>query len=554
MVSSSVTRMLLALALVALQANATSSEAANPVPAPAKSEAIGIEQQVEAALTNILVRSQELQAQLDKLTKERAALEQEAARLVELRKSAQTGPAQPSAPGSLVASNLPATAPALILPVVRPANEKKTADRPASASTLEAPLSFRIGAADFTPGGFMDFTTAFRSTNLGSGAATSFGAVPFSNTAAGQLSETRLGGQASRISLKVTSHPGNFAVTGYVEADFLGAVPSNAFVTSNSYALRMRLFYGDVQRGKWELAAGQAWSLLTPNRVGLSVAPGDVGLPMTADPNYQLGLVWARDPQARIIYHANEHWALGASLENSNQFVGSGVVLPASLPATEVDNGSNLATPALQPDIIAKVAYDTKFSGRAFHVELAGLLSNFKIVNPVSGVRSSKDGGGVSLNLRVEPVRNLRFIANTFLSDGGGRYNAGLGPSLMVRPDLTVSPVRSASLLGGVEYQFSPKWTAYGYYGLVYFDRNVDASGKTIVGFGAPNSGGNANRSIQEPSVGITRTFWKSPAQGALQYNVQYSYLLRMPWWVAAGTPTTAHAHMVLTELRYVLP
>lgn len=55
----------------------------------------------------------------------------------------------------------------------------------------ESPLSFKIGGADFTPGGFMDFTSIFRSTNTGNAGGTNFFAIPFSNTVTGHLTETR---------------------------------------------------------------------------------------------------------------------------------------------------------------------------------------------------------------------------------------------------------------------------------------------------------------------------------------------------------------------------
>jgi len=41
-----------------------------------------------------------------------------------------------------------------------------------------SPLSFRIGVADFTPFGFMDFTTVHRSTNVGIGISTNFVGIP----------------------------------------------------------------------------------------------------------------------------------------------------------------------------------------------------------------------------------------------------------------------------------------------------------------------------------------------------------------------------------------
>ena len=53
-----------------------------------------------------------------------------------------------------------------------------------------APLSFRIGGAEFEPGGFMDFSTVWRYTDIGSGVATAFASVPFGNTPAGRMEVT----------------------------------------------------------------------------------------------------------------------------------------------------------------------------------------------------------------------------------------------------------------------------------------------------------------------------------------------------------------------------
>jgi hypothetical protein len=51
-----------------------------------------------------------------------------------------------------------------------------------SAASLQkdnnSPLAFKIGAADFTPFGFMDFTSVYRSTNVGSGISTNFAGIP----------------------------------------------------------------------------------------------------------------------------------------------------------------------------------------------------------------------------------------------------------------------------------------------------------------------------------------------------------------------------------------
>jgi len=159
-----------------------------------------------------------------------------------------------------------------------------------------APLSVQIGGAQFTPGGFLDLTSVFRTTNVGSGIGTSFGSIPFSNTAAGQLSEFRFSAQNSRLSLRVDSQPGGAKLTGYVEADFLGNAPANLVVGSNSNTLRMRLYWLDIRKGGWEVLAGQSWSLLTPNRKGLSPMPSDIFYSQDMDTNYQVGLTWSRDP------------------------------------------------------------------------------------------------------------------------------------------------------------------------------------------------------------------------------------------------------------------
>src|SRR6266404_3214312 len=167
----------------------------------------------------------------------------------------------------------------------------------------KSPLSFKIGSADFTPGGFLDFTTFFRSTNVGSGIATGFGSIPFNNQLPqARLSETRLSAQYSRLSLKVDTHlTESTSLTGYVETDFLGFQPANAYQTANSDSLRLRLYWANVRHGKWEVLAGQEWSLLTPNRIGLSPLTPDVFYTLDEDPNFQVGLTWARQPQFRVV-------------------------------------------------------------------------------------------------------------------------------------------------------------------------------------------------------------------------------------------------------------
>ena len=434
----------------------------------------------------------------------------------------------------------------------------------------ESPLSFRIGGAEFTPGGFMDFTSIFRSTNTGN-LGTNFFAIPFSNTVAGHLTENRFTAQNSRLALKVTDKFGKNDVMGYLELDFLGNDAANVFITSNSHTLRQRLYWASIRRDKFEVVAGQMWGWLTPNRVGLSSLTSDVFYSLDMDFNYQVGLTWTRQTGVRFIYHPNEHWGMGVSLENPQQFGGQGeVTFPTAFNAQlagQIDQGAGNAVPNLHPDIIPKIAYDTNVNGKHFHAEAAGLLTGIKITDLVAGTftHHTKEGGGVEAAVNLEVFKNFHLVSNAFYSDGGGRYIFGMGPDTVVLPtaagtDVFLSLVHSGSGIAGFEYAVTPHTTIYGYYGGAYFQRDfardtsAGAKPGTFVGFGAPNSANNNNRAIQEPSVGWIQTFWRNPQYGALQLITQASYITRAPWFVAAGAPKNAHLAMGWVDLRYVLP
>ena len=173
-------------------------------------------------------------------------LAQGSAQTDEIKKLREQIAAQQKVLDRLVATqSAPAVAP------TQPAVEVDPKGRPFS------PLAFHIGGADFTPGGFMDFSTAWRSATIGSGVATNFPGLPFSNTAAGRLSEFRSSAANSRITLTITENPTkNMAVTGYLEGDFYGNQPANLFVTSNSNTWRMRHFWVNVENGKVGGAGG----------------------------------------------------------------------------------------------------------------------------------------------------------------------------------------------------------------------------------------------------------------------------------------------------------
>ena len=443
-----------------------------------------------------------------------------------------------------------------------------------------SPLYFEIGKARFSPGGFVDLTSFTRSTNLGSGIATAFQSLPFNNTPAGRLSENHFSAQYSRLSLKVDAPVTDAtSLTGYVEADFLGFQPANAFITANSNSLRMRVYWANVKHGNWEVLGGQEWSLLTPNRVGLSPYTPDVFYTYNEDPNFQVGLIWARQAQFRVVYHATQKLAVGVSAENPQQFAPASVVFPATTFLTQFDNGSsatntpsastNTAVPNLHPDVIVKAAYDTELWHRPFHVEVAGLIRSFKVFNTLITPNRTDTitGGGGSINLNLQLIRNLTLIANSFYSDGGGRYNEGLGPDAIVKPNGSLSAVHSGSGLAGLEWQANRRYMFDAYYGAAYFERNFGLfptpgstcngrAGFACVGFGFPGSANTTNRAIQEATFDAIPTLWSSENYGKFQVIAQYSYLVRSPWSTLTipPTPKNAHLSMVYAGIRYILP
>jgi hypothetical protein len=99
-------------------------------------------------------------------------------------------------------------------------------DKPASSAHTvtaqtdqgnESPLFFKIGGAEFTPLGFMDFTSVYRSTDVGSGIGTNFNSIPFNGLSpVGPLSELRFSAQNSRVGIRVDASPGDFKVRGYL--------------------------------------------------------------------------------------------------------------------------------------------------------------------------------------------------------------------------------------------------------------------------------------------------------------------------------------------------
>ena len=466
-------------------------------------------------------------------------------------------------------ATLTTTAPATNISMVQSDTEKPK----------ESPLSVRIGGTEFTPGGFVDFTNIFRTTNVGSAVSTGFNAIPFSNSAAGQITEFRSSGQYSRFNLKVTGKYGENKLNGYIEADFNGNDAANVFVTTNPHTFRLRLYYLQLQRHSWEFTAGQAWGLLTPNKVGVGASPSDLDTTMATDGNIMVGVMYSRDAQFRLAWKPSDRFGWAVSVDNPQQTTAGEVLLPSGGTGNpistalnpQVDGSAVAGVPNLMPDITTKIAFDTNPSGRNLHVEAGAIMTSVQFSVPRPGVigafdKKSDIGGGLLGGVGYSVTKKFRVLAHGMYGPGVGRYFIGFGPQFVVVPiavspttfTATPSPVHAGAGFGGVEWQAASKTQIGAYYGGFYFQRNafpdITVPALPIIGFGGIGSGLNNNRSIQEGELVLAHTLWKNPQYGALVLTSDNSYTTRSPWFHAATAPKNAHMFMSRLDLKYVIP
>ncbi len=506
--------------------------------------------------------------------------------------TADTQSPDPSHPASLgeVASTTPMipqsqkkTDNAIVIPAAGTTANTATMSSSAQEGGGEtSPLQFHLGAATFTPVGFMDFTSVFRTKAAGGNIGTSFGSIPYATLPSGtyqtNLSELRFSVQNSRIGFRTDADVKGAHVTGYMEADFLGTPSStNIAVTNNAQLLRVRLYWVDLRKGGWEILGGQTWSLATPGRTGISPLPADVFYTQDMDVNYQAGLFWGRIPELRFVYHLpSDKAAFAFAIDSPDQYVGGSsgggtITLPTLLGtyASELDEGASsggIATPDVAPDFIAKLAFDPT---KRIHFEIGGMERTFKVWDPgtaagtdapaVTAQTFSNEGGAGFFNVNVEVFKGLRLLTNNFWSDGGGRYIFGQAPDLVANANGTITPLHSSSTVTGLEY-VNRGQMIYAYYGGIMVGRDsvIDSNGK-LVGYGYAGSATSQNRTIQELTFGTNNTIWKHPKYGALNFISQFSYVVRDPWYIAPVTsgptnPVNATDNMLFFDLRYTLP
>ena len=102
--------------------------------------------------------------------------------------------------------------------------------------------------------------------------------------------------------------------------DFLGNAPNGLTVPANSNTVRMRVFWGQYRKGAFDFLAGQAWSLMTPNRDGLSPETGKHFLHPDTRSEFSGRIdVGTADAVPVLTARPNDNVAAAVSIENPDQ-------------------------------------------------------------------------------------------------------------------------------------------------------------------------------------------------------------------------------------------
>ena len=452
-----------------------------------------------------------------------------------------------------------------------------TAHARVAAQSTTAPAEFAYKGVTFVPGGFIEAAAIYRSANENADMGSTFVNVPYDGSSNAYLSEFRGSARQSRLSLRVTGKSGRVRMSGYYEFDFLGASPPSNEVESNSFNIRQRQLWAQVETDSGvSFVAGQTWSLVTLNRSG--IAPRAEWIPMTIDAHFLVGYNWTRQWSARVTQklRGGKVW-LSASAENPEttlnavnppaNVLGFNTSSNATSPSSQivVNNtpGANGVSTDVAPDVVGKAAFEP---GRG-HYEVKGLLRFFR--DRIDGTNRSTAGGGIGAGAIVPLTKAFDVVAEGMAGSGIGRYGAGQMHDVTLAPDGAIEPLPAWHVLAGVEVRPKGTLDLYGYVGQEHTGQRafVNAAGKGV-GYGSPLND-NSACAVEFPAAGtacqaqaqdltqVHTGFWyrfhKGP-EGTLQAGASYSWVVKETWPGTGGLAPRGHDHMVMASMRYYIP
>ena len=485
----------------------------------------------------------------------------------------------------------------------------------AKKAAEEGPSTIKFKGINITPGGFIAAETVFRNRATSGDVNTPFTGIPYPNNALSKVTENNFSARQSRLTLLADTKVESAKVSGYFEADFLGAGTTSNNRQSNSYVFRQRQLWAAVTFDNgFSVSGGQMWSLVTESKKG--IANRQEAFPLQIDAQYIVAWAWQRAYAFRVVKSFADKVAVGAAIEGPQTTIG-GRGFPVNFFINAPGNGGGLfnAFDATgyslnrAPDFLVKATLDPGWG----HYEVVGILRNFRnrvypcaalgplpagcasATSTAGAFNDSKVGGGVGATARFPVVaKKLDLVAHFQGGDGVGRYSSAQLADVTARPNGTLAPIRTAAWLGMLEFHPTPQFDFYAYGGGEYAGRTAYTSPTgAAVGYGSalfnnsgcstemvPASGGPSGsgfpataggcagdiRQILEGTIGFWHKLYQGP-KGRVQWGVQYSYLTKVGWSgsnnnATGGTPPVllpavspkAVSNMVFTSFRYYLP
>jgi Skp family chaperone for outer membrane proteins len=176
-----------------------------------------------------------------------------------------------------------------------------TDETSAIRKAIASPDALHYKGITITPGGFTAGETVYRAKATGGDIPTAFSSIPYEHADAYTLSEFFGDARQSRVSMMAEGKTSWGTLRGYFEGDWLGTGITSNNNQSNSYVFRQRVIWGQAALNNgWAFTGGQLWSLATEDKKGISNLSGDIMTPLTIDPNYSVGFVWARQYGFRV--------------------------------------------------------------------------------------------------------------------------------------------------------------------------------------------------------------------------------------------------------------
>ena len=463
---------------------------------------------------------------------------------------------------------------------------------PPVAVGLPGPEHFYFKGLEITPAGFFAMETVYRSHWMGADINTPFQNIPYGFLPGSHTTEWRASARPSRpaVLIKADIDPQTHLMA-YGEVDFLGAAQTANSNGSNSYNLRLRQAYGNADFDQWGLhvAAGQMWSLVTLNSVG--IRPDTSLQPPTIDHQYMPGYNWARQAGFRVTKDFNKQiWASlaiesgattyalpGATVFGTNAIpiFGQPVLLAPPVGGGLFNPSNNYSFNRI-PDVIGKVAWDGEFIDRKFHIEGFGILRDATSRAYWGNHSQWGGGGGGGIVVQLWP-KVLDFQISGMFGNGIGRYGAG-GISdatfqlfgapqwvseriAMAGLTLHATPQTDVYAFAGGEFAGKKaQWTAIGptlyvggYGNSFYNNSGCGLENDAVAGAVALNASifpcSGQTKALRQLTGGVWHTLYNGPA-GKIRAGVQYSYTVR-DGFVGWGATPRGTENMVFTSLRY---